>query len=155
MVPSSAKSTPNGAISLAEAAWLPSGPSPPPATRTIRPPAPAWAARNSRQTSASHVRCVRTSVMWNPCGSDFRQALLRIAEGVETNAHLVHERQVQAAHFAIGFAKVIEDAARLDLPAATAEHHHGQLIVVMVAGHHAGAEHDHRVVQQRPLALLD
>ena len=86
---------------------------------------------------------------------DIFQALIGITETVESHAGSVHERKVQTAHFPIGPVEVIEDAASANLAAPLAQQYHRQLVVVMVARHHARAINDHRIIEQCPVPFLD
>jgi len=51
--------------------------------------------------------------------SNLRQGLSGVAEAGEVDARFVHQRQVEAAHLTVALAGEIEDAAGLDLPAAS------------------------------------
>ena len=83
------------------------------------------------------------------------QRLLGIAERRQMHIHFVHHGKEEAAHLAVGVCGIVEGTAALDASAAAAEHDDGELIVVVIAGHHAGAIHEHRIVQQGAAALLN
>ena len=87
--------------------------------------------------------------------SDFRQRLVRIAKLVQLQAELGHKREVQTAHFSVRLFSVVEYTTRLQLAAGAAEQDHRELSGVVAAGEHAGAEHQHRIVERRLLALLN
>ena len=56
-----------------------------------------------------------------------RERLRGVAEAAGADAHSRHQREVEAAHLAVGFVAVVEDAAGLDAPAAAAEEDDRQL----------------------------
>src|ERR671921_409315 len=66
--------------------------------------------------------------------SELRQLLVRIAEPVEVQVHLVHHGEIESAHLAAGFVPVVEDAAPLDPAPPAAEQDHGKLRRVVAAG---------------------
>ena len=70
--------------------------------------------------------------------SDFLQGRIGVAETVEPDAHLVHQRQVEATHLAIGLLLVVKDSAARDLATAAPQHHHGEVAHVVMAVEHAG-----------------
>ena len=55
---------------------------------------------------------------------------------------------------AVGLAEVIQILAALDAATAATEHHDRELVGVVMAVDHAGAEHQHRVVERSAFALL-
>src|SRR5712671_585681 len=100
------------------------------------------------------------SAPWATCGGHrpplhFAEWLRCIAEAVEVDIHLVHEREVEPAHLAIRFAGIVEDATALDATTAAPEDDHWELVVVVIAGEHRGAIENHRVVQRGAFAFLD
>src|ERR1035438_3082671 len=78
---------------------------------------------------------------------DLRQSLVGIAESLESYAGLVQERQIQTAHLPVRSSREVKNAAGADLAAAPAQHHHRQLVVLVVPGHHARTVQDHRIVR--------
>src|SRR3954451_14247638 len=87
--------------------------------------------------------------------SDFIERVRGVSEAGKADVHLVHHREVQAAHLTVGFACVVEHASALDSPTATAEQNYRQLACVVAAGQHAGAVQEHGIVEQCARSLLD
>ena len=78
-----------------------------------------------------------------------------VTEGFLVDVHFVHHAKEKAGHLAVGLPEVVQILPAFDPAASAAEHHDRQLVGVMIAGDHAGAEHQHRVVERGALALLD
>ena len=88
-------------------------------------------------------------------GSDFFQPFARVAELRQAHVHFIHHRKIESAHLALGFLFGVEDPAAFDAATRATEHYDRKLIVVVIAGHHAGAIHQHGVVEQRARAFLN
>src|ERR1051325_5497690 len=84
--------------------------------------------------------------------SEVSQALIRVAELVERDAHPIHQRQVEAAQLAVLVAglRVIEVAAGLQCAADRAGGEDRQLAAVVVTARpHVRQEDEARVVEDR------
>ena len=71
------------------------------------------------------------------------------------DVHLVHHAEEEARHLTVGFAEVVQVLAALDSASSSTKHHHRQLGGVVVAGQHAGTEHEHRVIERGAFAFRD
>ena len=87
---------------------------------------------------------------------DFGKAGVRISEAIQRHPHPVHQRQVQAAEFAvlIAFVPVVKHPAGRQRSAQAADRQDGKRrVVVLGTGEHIREPQQARIVQNRTLTL--
>src|SRR5215510_16594830 len=108
-----------------------------------------WAGQELSLAQAEQTRS--SQVMFQNFGSlQVFEAVFRVAEAVQFDAHAVHEREVKAARLSVLVAglNVIQRAARLESAAESAGERYGQPeVVVRSADPQVGQEHQTGVVQ--------